>query len=118
MIKFLLSFGTDKLHPWIKIDDYLSFIGYTTLIFGAVFELPIVSYFLGKIGIISSKTLRKGRRYAIVAILIVAAFVTPTPDVFNMMLLAVPLYVLFEVSILVLILLERSKRKNAKEEVE
>ncbi len=118
MVKFLLSFGTDKLHPWIKIDDYLSFIGYTTLIFGAVFELPIVSYFLGKIGIISSKTLRKGRRYAIVAILIVAAFVTPTPDVFNMMLLAVPLYVLFEVSILVLILLERSKRKNAKEEVE
>ena len=118
MIKFLLSFGTDKLHPWIKIDDYLSFIGYTTLIFGAVFELPIVSYFLGKIGIISSKTLRKGRRYAIVAILIVAAFVTPTPDVFNMMLLAVPLYVLFEISILVLILLERSKRKNAKEEVE
>jgi sec-independent protein translocase protein TatC len=118
MIKFLLSFGTDKLHPWIKIDDYLSFIGYTTLIFGAVFELPIVSYFLGKIGIISSKTLRKGRRYAIVAILIVAAFVTPTPDVFNMMLLAVPLYVLFEVSILVLILLERSKRKNAKKEVE
>ncbi len=118
MIKFLLSFGTDKLHPWIKIDDYLSFIGYTTLIFGAVFELPIVSYFLGKIGIISSMTLKKGRRYAIVAILILAAFVTPTPDVFNMMLLAVPLYVLYEVSIIVLIVLESRKRKKPNGEVE
>jgi len=118
MVKFLLSFGTDKLHPWIKIDDYLSFVGYTTLIFGAVFELPIVSYFLGKIGIISSKTLRKGRRYAVVATLIISALVTPTPDAFNMMLLAVPLYVLYEVSIIVLIVLESRKRKKAKEEVE
>jgi sec-independent protein translocase protein TatC len=118
MIKFLLSFGTDKLHPWIKIDDYLSFIGYTTLIFGVVFELPIVSYFLGKIGIISSATLRKGRRYAVVAIMIVAAFVTPTPDAFNMMLLAVPLYVLYEISIIVLLIQEARKKKKLKGEIQ
>ncbi|MDH4222779.1 MAG: twin-arginine translocase subunit TatC [candidate division Zixibacteria bacterium] len=110
MIQFLLSFGTDKLHPWIKIDDYLSFIGYTTLLFGAVFELPIIAYFLGKIGIISSSTLRKGRRYAVIAILIVSALVTPTPDMFNMMLLAVPLYLLYEISIIVLFLQDRGKR--------
>ncbi|MCJ7458932.1 MAG: twin-arginine translocase subunit TatC [candidate division Zixibacteria bacterium] len=114
MIKFLLSFGTDKMHPWIKIDDYLSFIGYTTLIFGVVFELPVVSYFLGRIGIISSATLRKGRRYAVVAIMIVAAFVTPTPDAFNMMLLAVPLYVLYELSIIVLLIQEARKKKKLK----
>jgi sec-independent protein translocase protein TatC len=114
MVKFLLSFGTDKLHPWIKIDDYLSFIGYTTLIFGVVFELPVVSYFLGRIGIISSRTLRKGRRYAIVAIMIVAAVVTPTPDAFNMMLLAVPLYVLYELSIIVLLIQEARKKKKLK----
>ncbi|OGC81241.1 MAG: twin arginine-targeting protein translocase TatC [candidate division Zixibacteria bacterium RBG_16_43_9] len=118
MIKFLLSFGTDKLHPWIKIDDYLSFIGYTTLIFGVVFELPVVSYFLGKIGIISSATLRKGRRYAVVAIMIVAAFVTPTPDAFNMMLLAVPLYVLYEISIIVLLIQEARKKKKLKGEIQ
>lgn len=117
MIKFLLSFGTDKMHPWIKIDDYLSFIGYTTLIFGVVFELPIVSYFLGRIGIISSATLRKGRRYAVIAILIVAAFVTPTPDAFNMMLLAVPLYLLYELSIIVLLIQEARKKKKLKIEV-
>ena len=116
MVKFLLSFGTDKLHPWIKIDDYLSFIGYTTLIFGVVFELPIVSYFLGRIGIISSATLRKGRRYAVVAIMVVAAFVTPTPDAFNMMLLAVPLYVLYELSIIVLLIQEARKKKKLKEQ--
>lgn len=112
MIQFLLSFGTDKLHPWIKIDDYLSFIGYTTLIFGVVFELPIVSYFLGRIGIISSAILRKGRRYAVVVIMIIAALVTPTPDIFNMMLLAVPLYLLYEISIIVLLLSERAKKKK------
>lgn len=117
MVKFLLSFGTDKLHPWIKVDDYLSFIGYTTLIFGIVFELPIVSYFLGRIGVISSKTLRKGRRYAIVGIMIVAAVVTPTPDAFNMMLLAVPLYVLYEISIIVLWIQERGEKKKLKEQV-
>ncbi len=116
MIKFLLSFGTDKMHPWIKIDDYLSFIGYTTLIFGVVFELPIVSYFLGRLGIITSTTLRKGRRYAVVAIMIVAAFVTPTPDMFNMMLLAVPLYLLYEISILVLLLSEKAKKKKVEGE--
>jgi sec-independent protein translocase protein TatC len=114
MIKFLLSFGTDKLHPWIKIDDYLSFIGYTTLIFGVVFELPIISYFLGRIGLITSTTLRKGRRYAVVAIMIIAAFVTPTPDMFNMMLLAVPLYLLYEISIIVLLLSEKGKKKKEK----
>lgn len=118
MVKFLLSFGTDKLHPWIKIDDYLSFIGYTTLAFGVVFELPVVSYFLGRIGIISSRTLRKGRRYAIVAIMIVAAVVTPTPDAFNMMLLAVPLYVLYELSVIVLIIQEARKKKRLKQEVQ
>ncbi len=116
MITFLLSFGTDKLHPWIKIDDYLSFIGYTTLIFGVVFELPIVSYFLGRIGVISSATLRKGRRYAVVAILLVSAFVTPTPDAFNMMLLAVPLYLLYELSIIILLIQEVRKKKKLKKQ--
>lgn len=118
MVKFLLSFGTDKMHPWIKIDDYLSFIGYTTLAFGVVFELPVVSYFLGRIGIISSRTLRKGRRYAIVAIMIVAAVVTPTPDAFNMMLLAVPLYVLYEVSVIVLIVQEVKRKRKVKQDVQ
>jgi sec-independent protein translocase protein TatC len=69
--------------------------------FGAVFELPILAYFLGKIGLITARMLRKGRRIAIVIIIIAAGIITPTPDAFNQMMLAVPLYILYEVSILV-----------------
>jgi sec-independent protein translocase protein TatC len=99
-IKFLLGFGTEKLKPMIQIKDYVSFVSYLILAFGAVFELPVISYFLGKIGMISANTLRKGRRYAIVTILVVAAVITP-PDVFSQLMLAGPLYFLYEVSILV-----------------
>lgn len=99
-IKFLLGFGTEKLKPMIQIKDYVSFVSYLILAFGAVFELPVISYFLGKIGIITADTLRKGRRYAVTAILILAAVITP-PDVFSQFMLAGPLYFLYEVSILV-----------------
>jgi sec-independent protein translocase protein TatC len=92
-IKFLLGFGTEKLRPMIQIKDYVSFVSYLILAFGAVFELPVVSYFLGKIGVISPQTLRKGRRYAVTAILILAAVITP-PDVFSQFMLAGPLYFL------------------------
>lgn len=99
-IKFLLGFGTEKLKPMIQIKDYVSFVSYLILAFGAVFELPVISYFLGKIGVITPQTLRKGRRYAITAILVLAAVITP-PDVFSQMMLAGPLYFLYEVSIFV-----------------
>ena len=114
-IKFLMGFGTDKLKPMIQIKDYVSFVSYMTLAFGAVFELPIVSYFLGRIGIINSGTLIKGRKYAAVAILIVAAIITPTPDVFTQLMLAGPLYFLYEVSIIVLKL---TAKKKAQPEVD
>ena len=109
-IKFLLGFGTEKLKPMIQIKDYISFVCYMILAFGAVFELPVISFFLGKIGLINAKTLIKGRKYAVVVILIVAAIVTPTPDVFTQLLLAGPLYFLYEVSIVVLKVMKKKKR--------
>ncbi len=108
-MKFLLGFGTEKLKPMIKIKDYISFVSYMVLAFGSVFELPVISYFLGKVGIITPRTLIKGRRYAITAILVLAAVITP-PDVFSQMMLAGPLYFLYEVSILVLKIIDRKKR--------
>jgi len=111
-IKFLLGFGTEKLKPMIQIKDYVSFVSYLILAFGAVFELPVVSYFLGKIGIITPNTLRKGRKYAITAILVLAAVITP-PDVFSQLMLAGPLYFLYEVSIVVVKL--TGKKKMAEE---
>ena len=111
-IKFLMGFGTEKLKPMIQIKDYISFVGYMILAFGAVFELPVISYFLGKIGLINAKTLIKGRKYAVVIILIVAAVITPTPDVFSQMMLAGPLYFLYEVSILELKIIGKKKQTN------
>ena len=99
-IKFLLSFQTDKLKPWLSVKDYISFVSWMILAFGLVFQLPIVSYFMGKVGIITHKTLSKGRKYAIVIILILAAALTPSPDVFSQLMLAAPLYFLYEVSII------------------
>ena len=114
-MKFLLGFGTEKLKPMIQIKDYVSFVSYLILAFGAVFELPVISYFLGKIGIITADTLRKGRRYAVTAILILAAVITP-PDVFSQFMLAGPLYFLYEVSILVVKF--TGKKKTAEEDSE
>lgn len=113
-IQFLMGFGTDKLEPMIKIGAYISFISYTTLAFGAVFELPVVAYFLGRLGIITDKTLRKGRRYAILGIVILAATITP-PDIFSQVMLAIPLYFLYEISIIVL--KATQKRKETPDEI-
>ncbi|KPL01163.1 MAG: hypothetical protein AMJ91_01300 [candidate division Zixibacteria bacterium SM23_73_3] len=114
-MKFLLGFGTEKLKPMIKIKDYISFVSYMILAFGAVFELPVISYFLGKMGIITARTLIKGRRFAVTAILILAAIITP-PDIFSQFMLAGPLYFLYEVSIVVVKIIQRKKHtpeKNA-----
>ncbi len=108
-IKFLLSFQTDKLKPWLSVKDYVSFVSWMILAFGLVFQLPIVSYFLGKAGIITHKTLSKGRKYAIVIILILAAALTPSPDVFSQLMLAVPLYFLYEVSIILVKVTNKNK---------
>ena len=114
-IKFLMGFGTEKLEPMIKIGSYISFVSYTTLAFGAVFELPVVSYFLGKLGIIRDKTFRKGRRYAVLGILILAATITP-PDLFSQIMLAIPLYILYEISIVVLKITQRKKETPTEEQ--
>jgi sec-independent protein translocase protein TatC len=68
---------------------------------GLVFELPMISYFLSKMGILTPKFMRKYRRHAIVVILIIAAVVTPTPDMVTQTLLALPMFALYEVSIFV-----------------
>jgi len=98
-LKFLLSFGKEDLEPVISASKYISFV--TTLILGCglVFQMPILSLILTKAGIINPKILRKKYKYAVVIILIAAAVITPTPDAFNMLLLACPMIFLYEISI-------------------
>lgn len=83
------------------LDDYISLISSMTLVSGVVFELPIIVYFLSRLGLLTPEFMRKYRKYAVVIILIAAAVITPSPDVTSQMVVAVPMYLLYEVSIFV-----------------
>lgn len=98
---FFAGFGTAIIENNIAADEYISFILSMVIASGLVFELPMLSFFLSKIGILKPSFMRKYRRHAIVAILIVAAVVTPGPDITSQVLLGVPLLLLYEISILI-----------------
>lgn len=83
----------------IDLNSYISMFLMLSLMIGVMFELPVVCAVLGKLGIVNSALLRKYRRHVAVAILIVAAFITPTGDPFTLLLVAVPIYLLYELSI-------------------
>ena len=104
-IDFLLDFQTEQLRPVISISEFVSFVSIFVLAFGVIFELPIFMIFMAKIKILPRSFFEKNRRYAALVISVVAALLTPTPDIFNMMLMGVPLYMLYEVGIIVLKLL-------------
>lgn len=89
---------SETIKNQISLDSYISTIITVTLSIGIVFELPILIYFLAKIGLVSIETLKKNRKYTLVIVLIIAAIVTP-PDVFSQILVTIPLMILYEVSI-------------------
>ncbi len=107
-LEFFLSLAPESVSNQIALDFYFGFIARLVLVFGVVFELPIVALFLTKIGIITPNTLKKYRRYAIVIIFIAAAILTP-PDPTTQIMLAVPLLVLYEVTIWLSYLFFRKK---------
>ena len=100
-LNFFAHFGTQNIDLNIAIDRYVSFVLALLLGAGFVFELPMVSYFLSKLGLLTPAFMRHYRRHAIVTILIISAIVTPTPDIVTQVLLALPMVVLYEVSILI-----------------
>ena len=108
-IHFLVNFSGGLITPIITVSSYISFLSMMILGFGAGFQLPIVAYVLGKFGIVSARGLNKARRYAVVILLFLAAFLTPTPDAFTMMMMFLPLYALYEISILVVWLTGKKK---------
>jgi sec-independent protein translocase protein TatC len=91
------------------MDSYISTISNLTFATGLVFELPILIYFLTTIGLMTAAFMRKYRRHALVVILIVAAFITPSPDISSQIMVAIPLYGLYEISIFVAKFVERRK---------
>ncbi len=83
------------------MSSYISTVTVLTFIMGLVFQLPIVVYFLTKIGLLGAEFMRKNRKYATVIILVVAAIITPSSDIPTLLIVSLPLYVLYEASIFV-----------------
>ena len=81
------------------MESYIDTLAVLSLMLGVVFELPVVSWLLGRFGLISSDLMRQYRRPAIVGIVVVAAVITPTSDAFTLLLVSVPIYLLYETSI-------------------
>lgn len=100
IFRFFLSFGAEYLNPIITIDGYFSLAVSLLLIFGLLFELPLVMFFLIILNILPIEFFKKNRRYSIVAIIIFAAIVTPTTDAITLILLSVPLIFLYELGII------------------
>lgn len=108
--RFLMTFGSAEDKPMIAIDSYLSFVTQITLMFGLVFELPLVLTTLGLLGVVSSTFLKEKRRFAIVGMAAVAAIVTP-PDAMSMILMLGPMWLLYELSIFLVIMVEKRRGK-------
>jgi sec-independent protein translocase protein TatC len=99
-VRYLMAFGGDVIAPFWSIEEYLTFI--TTMLFwiGLSFETPIVIFVLAKLHLVDARSLGRFRRYAIVGAFVIGAIVTPTPDPFNQTIVAVPIYLLFELGVL------------------
>jgi sec-independent protein translocase protein TatC len=106
-LRFLLSYGGETITPGISVNKYLSLTLGLAAACGAMFELPLITLVLHRLGLISIAFLTQNRRYAVLLAAIATAVLTPTPDAFTMTMLLVPLLGLYEVSILVLRVAER-----------
>ncbi len=98
-LKFFAGFGSPQIANNIAITEYMSFVVSMMIGAGVVFELPMVSWFLAKLGILTPTFMRRYRRHAIIIILILAAILTPGTDPISQILLAIPLLILYEISI-------------------
>ena len=113
MLRFLISFtGEVSVSASISIQQYISFLLTVFLIFGIVFEMPVVTVVLTALGVLRAEWLAKGRKIMIVAIFFLAAVITP-PDVISQILIAVPMLLLYEISILLCKLVSKRKKQAA-----
>ncbi|MGA7276555.1 MAG: twin-arginine translocase subunit TatC [Desulfocapsaceae bacterium] len=98
--KFLVGYNNDFLTSLPAVSEYFSLALRLLIAFGLIFEMPVMMVFLAKAGLVSVSFLNRNRKYAILINFIIAAILTPTPDVVNQMMMGVPLLVLYEVSVL------------------
>jgi len=113
--KFFIGFNSEYIRMLPSIKEYLSFSCKFLLAFGIVFELPVFILFLSKLGIVNEKQLRSSRKFIIVIVFIIAAFLTP-PDVVSQVLMAIPLIGLYEISIVVARIFGKKKEEEKEKE--
>lgn len=113
--EFFMGFATDRILPMPSLSEYLGFSLKMLLAFGLIFEMPLFTYFLARFGILTAGMMRRGRKYAILGIFIVAAILTP-PDVFSQMLMACPMLVLYELSIFIAAAVGRKDKTETEDE--
>jgi sec-independent protein translocase protein TatC len=116
-LSFLIGFGTDHLTPMISVTAYFAFVARLCLVFGLVFQLPVIVFVLSMIGVVTPKFLLGQWRYAVVIIFVAAAILTP-PDPASQVLMALPIVLLYITSVLAAYLTVRRKEKAREEQEE
>jgi sec-independent protein translocase protein TatC len=98
-LNFLLGFGDPRILKQISLTKFVSFVTNFMLAVGLAFEMPVVVFMLARLGVVSYARLRRFRKYALLLAFVIAAMITPTPDPFNQALVAVPLFLLYEIGL-------------------
>lgn len=116
--QFFLSFSNENIQALPSMKEYMSLASLMLLAFGAVFETPLVITIMASLGIVTPAFLKKNRKYAVVIIFVIAAIITPGPDVMSQCIMAGPLLVLYEISILGAKIFGKSRKNDDETEVE
>lgn len=114
-VAFLLRFAGPELVPMLTIGNYIGFTITFMIPFGLVFQLPLAVYCLSKMGVVSHDFLKRSRKYALLVIIVIASMLTPA-DILSCLLMATPMYILYELSVWIARLVERGKAKKARAE--
>lgn len=111
-MRVLVRLGGENLVPYFAAAEYLNFVGLVIMVFGISFELPLILFFLGLAGVLKVEQLQRHRKGALVGIAMLAAVVTPSQDPYTMLVMAGPIYLLYEATILGLRIVKRRKAKE------
>jgi sec-independent protein translocase protein TatC len=111
-LKFLVTIAGTSIEVEFRAEEYVNFVGLVLIAFGVTFQLPLLLFFLGMANVVKVEQLRRYRRYAVVAIALIGAVVTPTQDPFTMLALSLPLYALYELVIVLLTIVKRRKARD------
>lgn len=109
-LKFFLQFADVQLEPRFTVSEFISFVFSFHLAFGVVFQLPLLTWSLGKIGLLSSDFLKRNRKIALLVMLILSAVITP-PDIISQSVMVLPLLLLYEIGIMMVLISERKKQE-------